>query len=135
MRGLELVEHQAHTTDNEIRRRVTWGDSKQLNWEGSAVGPENESIVVELGEAELKRLSAADCIEVWLVGSIESKRGVVSVEQDDGTEGYERLHGGGLLGIGADGDEPAPVLLCRGAAGAVFIENGGGYRDCFDDGM
>ena len=44
------------------------------------------------------------------------------------------MHGGGLLGVGADGEEALPVSVGGGGAGAVVVEAGGGDLDGFDDG-
>jgi len=50
----------------------------------------------------------------------------VAIEYGDGAGGEERVHGGRLLGVCANGDEPLPVSKFGGGTGAVIVEAGGG---------
>lgn len=68
------------------------------------------------------------------MGSIGGEGVVMTIKDGDGSGRDEGLHGGGLLGIDADGEEALPVCLFHGRAGAVVLEAGGGNRDGFDDG-
>ena len=58
----------------------------------------------------------------------------MAVEDSDGSGGEERIHRGGLLGVGADGEEALPVRVFGGRAGAVVVEARGGDVEGFDDG-
>ena len=68
------------------------------------------------------------------MGAVGGERVVVAVEDGDGTGGDEGVHGGGLLGVGTDGEEALPVGMFGGRAGAVVVQAGGGDLDGFDDG-
>jgi hypothetical protein len=71
------------------------------------------------------------------VGAVGGEGVVVAIEDGDGAGGDEGVHGGGLLGIGADGEEALPVgVPGRGAdaVGVIAVEAGGGDLDGFDDG-
>jgi hypothetical protein len=105
-----------------------------LYGEGARVGAEDETGLVEVDEAEEERAAAADGVERGLVGAVGSERVVVAVEDGDGSGGEERFHGGGLLGVGADGEKALPVGVASGGAGAVVVQAGGGDLDGFDDG-
>jgi len=59
------------------------------------------------------------------VGSVGSERVVVAIEDGDGPRREERLHGCGLLGVGADSEEALPVCVSGGGAGAVVVQAGG----------
>ena len=89
---------------------------------------------VEVHEAEGERGAAADGIERGLVGPVGRERVVMTVEDDDGSGGDEWVHCGGLLGVGADGQEALPVGVLCGQAGAVVVQTRGGDLDGFDDG-
>jgi hypothetical protein len=71
------------------------------------------------------------------MGSVRGERVVVAVQDCDGSGGDERVHGGGLLGVGADGKEALPVGAGGGVAdavGEIAVQAGGGDLDSFDDG-
>jgi hypothetical protein len=68
-----------------------------------------------------------------LVGAVGGEGVVVAVEDGDGSGGDEGIHGGGLLGVGADGEEALPVGMAGGGAGTVVVQAGGGDLDGFDD--
>ncbi len=59
----------------------------------------------------------------------------MAVEDNDCAGGDEGLHGGGVSGIGAQGEEAMPVGLVLGAPGAIFVEPRRGDGDALDDGM
>jgi hypothetical protein len=70
------------------------------------------------------------------MGSVGSERVVVAVEDGDCAGGDERVHGGGLLGVGADGEEALPLCVGGGGAdavGVIAVESGGGDLDGFDE--
>jgi len=48
------------------------------------------------------------------MGAVGGERVVVAVEDGDGTGGDEGVHGGGLLGVGTDGEEALPVGMAGG---------------------
>jgi len=68
------------------------------------------------------------------VGAVGSERIIVPVQHSDGIGADERVHRGGLLGVGADGEEALPVGVFGRGAGAVVLQAGGGDLDGFDDG-
>jgi hypothetical protein len=74
-----------------------------LHGEGAGVGAEDETALVVFDEAEEEGAAAADGVERGLVGSVRGEGVVVTVEDGDGSGGEEGVHGGGLLGVGADG--------------------------------
>jgi hypothetical protein len=113
------------------------GEGKELDGEVAGPGAEDEAALVEGDEAEEESGAAADGVEGGLVGAVGGERVVVAVEDGDGAGGDERVHGGGLLGVGADGEEALPVgVPVRGAdaVGVIAVEAGGGDLDGFDDG-
>ena len=71
------------------------------------------------------------------MGAVGGERVVVAVEDGDSARGDEGGHGGGLLGVGADGEEALPLGVGGGGAdavGVIAVEPGGGDLDGFDDG-
>jgi len=110
------------------------GEGEELDGEVAGVGAEDETAFVEVDEAEEERGAATDSVESGLVGAVGRERVVVSVEDGDGSRGDEGVHGGGLLGVGTDGEEALPVDVAGGGTGAVVVQAGGGDLDGFDDG-
>jgi hypothetical protein len=110
------------------------GEGEELDGEVAGVGAEDETAFVEVNEAEEEGGSATDGVEGGLMGAVGGERVVVAVEDGDGSGGDEGVHGGGLLGVGADGEEALPVGVFGGGAGAVVVQAGGGDLDSFDDG-
>lgn len=84
-----------------------------MDGEGGGVGAEDESAIVEAGKAKVKGASAAYGVEIGLLRPVEGERGVVAVDDDDGSGGDEGCHGFGLLSVCPDGDEALPVGLSR----------------------
>jgi hypothetical protein len=68
------------------------------------------------------------------MGAVGCEGVVVSVEDSDVARDEERIHGGGLLDVGPDGEEALPVCAAGGGAGTVVVQAGGGDLDGFDDG-
>ena len=113
------------------------GEREELNGEVARPGAEDEAALVEVDETEEERGAAADGVESGLVDAIGGEGVVVAIEDGDGAGGDERVHGGGLLGIGSDGEEALPVGVASGGAGTVgviAVQAGGGDLDGFDDG-
>ena len=110
------------------------GEGEELDGEVAGVGAEDETAFVEVDEAEEERGAATDSVESGLVGAVGREGVVVSVEDGDGSRGDEGVHGGGLLGVGTDGEEALPVDVAGGGTGAVVVQAGGGDLDGFDDG-
>jgi hypothetical protein len=113
------------------------GQGEELDGEGSGVGAEDKATFVEVHEAEEEGGSAADGVEGGLVGPVGGEGVVVAVEDGDGSGDEEGVHCGGLLGVGADGEEALPVGVGGGgtdAVGVVAVEAGGGDLDGFNDG-
>jgi hypothetical protein len=131
---LEFGEDEADAAYDVVGWSFVGGEGEELD--GKVAGPraEDEAAFVEVDEPEKESGSAADGIEGGLVGAIGSEGVVVAVEDDDGAGGDEGVHGGGLLGVGADGEEALPVGVFGGGAGAVVVEAGGRDLDGFDDG-
>jgi hypothetical protein len=132
--NLELGEDQADATDEVVGGRGVGGEWEELHGKGAGVGAEDETGLVEVDEAEEESAAAADGVERGLMGSVGGEGVVVAVENGDGAGCEERFHGGGLLGVGADGEEALPVGVASGGAGAVVVQAGGGDLDGFDDG-
>ena len=105
-----------------------------MHGEGAGVRAQDETALVEVDEAEEESAAAADGVERGLMGAVGGEGVVVPIEHGDGSGGEERFHGGGLLGIGTDGEEALPVGVASGGAGAVVVQAGGGDLDGFDDG-
>jgi hypothetical protein len=110
------------------------GQGEELDGEVARIGAEDETAFVEVDEAEEQGRAAADGVEGGLVGAIRGERVVVAIEDGDGSRSDERVHGGGLLRVGTDGEEALPVGVPRGGAGTVVVQAGGGDLDGFDDG-
>jgi hypothetical protein len=85
------------------------GEGEELDGKVSGVGAQDETAFVEVDEAEEESGGAADGVERGLMGAVGSERVVVAVEDGDGAGGDEGVHGGRLLGVGADGEEALPV--------------------------
>jgi hypothetical protein len=109
-------------------------ERKELDREVAGVGAEDETAFVEVDEAEEEGGSAANGVEGGLMGAVGGKGVVVAIEHGDCAGGDERIHGGGLLGVGADGEEALPMGVFGGRTGAVIVQAGGGDLDGFDDG-
>ena len=131
---LEFGEDEADATHKIVGRRLVRCERDELDGEVAGVGSEDEAAFVEVDEAEEERGAAADGIECGLVGAVGSQRVVVTVEDGDGTGGEDGVHGGGLLGVGADGEDALPMGVGGGGAGAIVVETRGGDLDGFDDG-
>ena len=58
----------------------------------------------------------------------------MAVDDDDGSLGQERGHGGGLLGVHTYSNKTLPVFAGGRGAGAVFEQARGGEGDAFDYG-
>jgi hypothetical protein len=110
------------------------GEREELDGEVAGVGAKDETALVEVDEAEKKGRAAADGVERGLMGAVGGEGVVVAIEDGDGARGDERVHGGGLLRVGADGEEALPVGVLGGGAGTVIVQAGGGDLDGFDDG-
>jgi hypothetical protein len=110
------------------------GEGQELDGEFAGPGTEDEAAFVEVDEAEEESGSAADGVEGWLVGTVGGEGVVVAIEDGDGSGSDEGLHGGGLLGVGTDGEEAMPMSVFGGGAGAVVVEAGGGDLEGLDDG-
>ena len=96
--ALELGEDEADATDDVVRRRLVGGEGDELDGKLAGVGAKDEVAFVEVHKAKGERGSAANGVERGLVGSIGGQGVVVTVEDDDGSDGDEGIHGGGLLG-------------------------------------
>ncbi|MCU1252957.1 MAG: hypothetical protein JWQ49_5986 [Edaphobacter sp.] len=134
--GLEFGEDQADAAYDVVGRGFVGGEREELDGEVSGVGAEDETAFVEVDEAEEEGGTAANGIEGGLMGPVGSERVVVAVEDGDCPGGDERVHGGGLLGVGADGEEALPLGVGGGGAdavGVIAVEAGGGDLDGFDN--
>jgi hypothetical protein len=69
-----------------------------------------------------------------LMSAVGGQGVVVAIEDGDGAGGDKGVHGGGLLGVGTDGQEALPVSVFGGRPGAVVVQARGGDLDGFDDG-
>jgi len=130
-RDSELGEDEADAAYEVVGWGGVCGQRQELDGEGAGVGAEDETALVVVDEAEEEGTAAADGVEGGLVGAVGGEGVVVTVEGSGGEEGF---HGGGLLGVGADGEEALPVGVTSGGAGAIVVEAGGGDLDGFDDG-
>jgi hypothetical protein len=70
--------------------------------------PEDEPVVLELGEAEVEGIADAHSEDGWVRRLIGDRGVVVAVDDGDGVGRQQRLHAGGLLGRDAHGDEAGP---------------------------
>jgi len=107
--GLEFGEDEADAAYDVVGRGFVGGEGEKLDGEVAGVGAEDEAAFVEVHEAEQEGGAASDGVESGLVGAVGGERVVVAVEDGDGAGRDERIHGGGLLGVGADGEEALPV--------------------------
>lgn len=119
---LEFAEQDADATNDVVGGVAVRSDGDKLDWEGADVWAENDAIFVEVDEAEGKRGSVADGEEGGLVGAVGGEGAVVAIEYGDGAGGENGVHGGGLLGVDADGEEALPVSAEGMGAGAVALE-------------
>jgi hypothetical protein len=131
---LEFGEDEADSAYDVVRRGFVGCEREELDGKVAGPGAEDETAFVEVDEAEEEGRTAADSVERGLVGAVWSERVVVPIEHGDSARGDERIHCGGLLGVGADGEETLPMGVFCGRAGAVVVEARGGDLDGFDDG-
>ena len=110
------------------------GEGEELNGKVAGVGAEDETAFVEVDETEEESGAAADRVEGGLMGAVWGEGVVVAIEHGDGAGGDEGVHGGGLLRVGANGEEALPMGVSGGGAGAVVMQARGGDLDGFDDG-
>lgn len=101
---------------------------------GLGVGAEDEAGLFKRGVAEVERGAGADGEDGWLVGAVGGDGVVVAVEDDEGAGGEDGVHGCGLLGVDAEGDEALPLVAVGGGAWAVAVQTGGGEVHGFDGG-
>ena len=106
---LEFGEDEADAAYDVVGWGFVGGQGEQLDGEVAGVRAEDKTAFVEVDEAEKESGSAADGVEVGLVGAAGSQGVVGTVEDGDGSWRDEGFHGGGLLGVDADGDEALPV--------------------------
>ena len=133
---LEFGEDEADAADDVVAWGFVCSEGKELDGKVAGVWAEDETAFVEVDEAEEEGGSAADGVEGELVGSVGGEGVVVAVEDGDGAGRDEGVHGGGLLGVGADGEEALPVGVAGGSAdavGVIAVQAGGGDLDGFDD--
>jgi hypothetical protein len=131
---LKLREDEADAAYDVVGWGLVRGQRQELDGEVAGVRAQDEAAFVEVYKAEEKRGTTANGVESRLMGAVGGEGVVVAVEDCDGTGGEERVHGGGLLGVGADGQEALPVGVAGGVAGAVVVQAGGRDLDGFDDG-
>lgn len=131
---LEFGEDEADAAYDVVGWGFVGGEGKQLDGEVAGVGAEDETAFVEVDEAEEESGAAADGVKSGLVGAVGGEGVVVAVEDGDGSGRDEGVHGSGLLGVGADGEEALPVGVFGGGASTVVVQAGGGDLDGFDDG-
>jgi len=133
-KDLEFGEDEADAAYDVVGGGLVGGEGKKLHGKVAGVGTEDKTAFVEVDEAEQERGAAADSVERGLVRAIRREGVVVTVEDGDGSWCEERVHGGGLLCVGTDGEEALPVRIFGGRASAVVVEARGGDVDGFDDG-
>ena len=131
---LEFGEDEANAAHDVVGWGFVGGEGEELDGERAGVGAEDETALIKVNEAEEKGGAATDGVERGLMGAIGGQGVVVAVEDGDSAGRDERVHGGGLLGVGTDGEEALPVAVFGGGAGAVVLQTGGGDLDGFDDG-
>jgi len=135
--ALEFGEDQADAAYDVVGWGFVVGEGKELDGEVAGPGAEDETALVEVDVAEEEGGAATNGVESGLVGAVGCEGVVMAVEDCDGAGRDEGVHGGGLLGVGADGEEALPVGLGGGgtdAVGVIAVEAGGGDGDGFDDG-
>jgi hypothetical protein len=135
--SLELGEEEADAAYEVVGWGFVGGERKKLDGEFPGPGAKDEAAFVEVDETEEERGSAADGVEGGLVGAVGGEGVVVAIEDGDGSGSDEGLHGGGLLGVGADGEEALPAGVGgrgAGAVGMIAVKARGGDVDGLDDG-
>ena len=132
--GLEFGEDETDAADQVVGGGGVGREGEELHGEGAGVGAEDETTLVVVDEAQEESAAAADGVERGLVGAVGGQGVVVAVEHGDGSGGEEGFHGGGLLGVGANGQKALPVGVAGGRAGAIVVEARGRDLNGFDDG-
>ena len=131
---LEFGEDEADAAYDVVCWGFVGGQREELDGKVAGVGAKDETAFVEVDEAEEERGAATDCVEGGLMGAVGGEGVVVAIEHGDGAGGDEGVHGGGLLRVGANGEEALPVRVSGGGAGAIVVQTRGGDLDGFDDG-
>lgn len=87
---------------------------------------EDEVAIFEGDEAEEEGAAVVDGVEGGVRSVVVGERGVVAVNDDNGADGEQRVHGFGLFAVKRDGDVALPVDALRCGTGTVVAETGGG---------
>jgi hypothetical protein len=106
---LELGEDEADAAYDVVGWGFVGAEGQELDGEVAGVGAEDETAFVEVDKAEEKSGTATDGVESGLVGAVRGEGVVVAIKDGDGAGREKRIHGGGLLSVGADGEKALPV--------------------------
>jgi hypothetical protein len=119
---LEFGEDEADATYDVVGWGFVGGEGKELDGKVAGPGAEDETAFVEVDETEEESRAAADGVQGGLMGTVGGQRVIVTVQHGDGAGGDEGVHGGGLLGVGANGEEALPVRVFGRGACAIVVE-------------
>lgn len=72
---------------------------------------EDKAIGIKLEKTEVERVRCLDGVNAWSLRAIEGERVVVPVDDGNVILTEQRLHGGCVKGVGANGDEAMPKSL------------------------
>lgn len=130
---LEVGELEADAAEEEVGEGEGGGEGEELDGVLEGEGAKDEVGVVEVDVAEQEGAAATDRIEVGLGDAVGGEGDVVSVEDDEGSAGEQGCHGGGLLGVDADGDEALPLGAGGKGSGGSALKAGEGDMEGLDD--
>ncbi len=131
--GSQLGDDETHTAYDVVRWRFVRSEREKLDWECKGEWAEDESSVVEFDVTEDEASTTTNSVEGSLMGAVRRERIVMTIQYDDGSRNDHRLHGGGLLFVGAYSKEALPPCALQGWTGVVVLEPGHGDMNGFDD--
>lgn len=130
----DVREDEADSANNEVRGTFLRAHGHQLHGNRHRVGSQDESIVIEIDEAEEEGRAAPHRKDIRLWRAVGRERVVMTVENGDGTGLEQRLHRGGLVVVDANGDKSLPRRCLAGGTGPVVVEQSGRDGNRLDDG-
>jgi hypothetical protein len=133
--ALWLEEQEAYAANDEIGGALLGSGLKQDYRVCEAVGTEDETIRFEIEVANEQRTGVVNGIERWPRRLVPHQRVVVPIDDGDRVRREDGLHGNGVGGGKANGDEAKPILAGVCAAGAKGLEDAGGDAEEIVDGV
>jgi hypothetical protein len=121
----EFVDDEGDAAGERFSGRLPLAGVDELDGEADVVGAEDEAVELEIDVAQLEVGTVTDGVEIGAAVPVGREGVVMPVDEHDGREEDERLHGGNILLAGAHGDESLPGAAGAGSARADGLERTG----------